>query len=370
MDQLVIVIFAKRANAEEWAGQACVLHADGSHIVGIFENCLCASGRSAPAPAALRLSAPIAANAKTHTPVPASARFSKTTFAFKASPASSATAHSDASSTALSSGTTAPSSVGEYSEDEYEEVEVEKEVVEKKASSTGGGVDAFLELVVDTIAEETGTAPADIRSSAFADIGIDSLMSLALLDRLRDAAAMEIPGSLFIDCATMQDLVEFAKEHLPEAAPAAAPGKSTADVEAKAAAHPLAIPGADTSAGTSFDSLLGELDRPMKPDFPKITQPTASAVLLGGRKTNDGDSPRPLFLIQVGSGSAAVFQNLPAIGRVAYGLNSSPRGYPSAAVFQNLPAIGRVAYGLNSSPRGYPAAPSAAALVGLPRLRG
>ncbi|KAK0533692.1 hypothetical protein OC835_002947 [Tilletia horrida] len=462
MDQLVIVIFAKRANAEEWAGQACVLHADGSHIVGIFENCLCASGRSAPAPASLRLSAPIAANAKTHTPVPASARFSKTTFDFKASPASSATAHSDASSTVLSSGSTAPSSVGEDSEDEYEEVEVEEEVVEKKASSTGGGVDAFLKLVVDTIAEETGTAPADIRSSAFADIGIDSLMSLALLDRLRegtsveipgslfidcatmqdleefarenikedgptapaatttkvvkkvkkvkansakpkktasvvvstptpaapvapapagpspvpeattgaltvsaflklvvdiiseetgtsaadimasafadigidslmslalldrlrDAAAMEIPGSLFIDCATMQDLEEFAKEHLPEAASAAASGKSTADVEAKAAAHPLAIPGADTSAGTSFDSLLGELDRPMKLDFPKITQATASAVLLGGRKTNDGDGPRPIFLIPDGSGSAAVFQNLPAIGRVAYGLNS------------------------------------------------
>lgn len=60
------------------------------------------------------------------------------------------------------------------------------------------------------IADETGLELEDLAGeAAFAELGVDSLMSLALSGKLRTELGIEVQASIFLECATVQELVNW-----------------------------------------------------------------------------------------------------------------------------------------------------------------
>jgi iterative type I PKS product template protein len=71
--------------------------------------------------------------------------------------------------------------------------------------------------VKDIISEETGVPLAQLTSqSSVIDLGIDSLLSLTILGRLKDEFGLNPPGSLFADCLTIGALEAKFKELNPD----------------------------------------------------------------------------------------------------------------------------------------------------------
>jgi asperthecin polyketide synthase len=57
------------------------------------------------------------------------------------------------------------------------------------------------------IAQETGLDAEDLRpETAFSDVGVDSLMSLTLADKLQGELAVPVKASIFLECATVGEL--------------------------------------------------------------------------------------------------------------------------------------------------------------------
>lgn len=64
-----------------------------------------------------------------------------------------------------------------------------------------------LALVRSTIALEVGIDLAELTDDAnFADLGIDSILSITITDRLSEALGIPVPATLFQDCQSMNDL--------------------------------------------------------------------------------------------------------------------------------------------------------------------
>ncbi|KAL8872458.1 MAG: hypothetical protein Q9174_001914 [Haloplaca sp. 1 TL-2023] len=60
------------------------------------------------------------------------------------------------------------------------------------------------------IAEETGQDSEDLTGEAtFTDLGVDSLMSLALSAKIRSELAIDVQASIFLECPTVKDLVKW-----------------------------------------------------------------------------------------------------------------------------------------------------------------
>lgn len=82
----------------------------------------------------------------------------------------------------------------------------------RRAPALGGGEKARVDACLGLIAEETGLDLDDLSGdAAFAELGVDSLMSLALSDKMRVALGIDVKASIFIECATVQDLVNWLK---------------------------------------------------------------------------------------------------------------------------------------------------------------
>jgi acyl carrier protein len=45
-------------------------------------------------------------------------------------------------------------------------------------------------------------------SSSFADLGVDSLMSIAIIGRVKDCTSFEVPASIFTDHPTVAGLIK------------------------------------------------------------------------------------------------------------------------------------------------------------------
>lgn len=64
------------------------------------------------------------------------------------------------------------------------------------------------------VAEEVGIDESELTPGiAFGDIGLDSLLSLNLVGRLREELDLEVEASLFADYPTVNDLTRFLSAH-------------------------------------------------------------------------------------------------------------------------------------------------------------
>lgn len=180
------------------------------------------------------------------------------------------------------------------------------------APSSKDSLEAFLAMTRKIISEETGTDAGALEDASFADVGIDSLMSLSILDRMREESSalsvdLEVPASLFIDCQSLDDLREFAAKQL-------GPSSKMKAIEVEAPIAPYKGP---------EQALRCDSPAPVpEAQSSRASSLSVNAVILSGRKSGDGGL-RPVFLVPDGSGSAAVFRNIGSLdGRLVYGLNS------------------------------------------------
>ncbi|KAK8104435.1 uncharacterized protein PG998_011468 [Apiospora kogelbergensis] len=67
---------------------------------------------------------------------------------------------------------------------------------------------------IQLIANETGLDMEDISGkAAFVELGVDSLMSLTLAERIQTELGIQVKASLFLECATVQDLENWLTKH-------------------------------------------------------------------------------------------------------------------------------------------------------------
>ncbi|KAL7814030.1 polyketide synthase [Trichoderma gracile] len=73
-----------------------------------------------------------------------------------------------------------------------------------------GGQNPHVAACLQLIADETGLELEDLSGdAAFAELGVDSLMSLALSGKMRAELGIEVQASIFLECATVQELADW-----------------------------------------------------------------------------------------------------------------------------------------------------------------
>ena len=67
---------------------------------------------------------------------------------------------------------------------------------------------------MDIVANEVGVSASELPDGTkFADVGVDSLLSLTISGKFREGLGLEVPSSLFVDCPTVKDLKQFLSQH-------------------------------------------------------------------------------------------------------------------------------------------------------------
>ncbi|KAI9370749.1 conidial yellow pigment biosynthesis polyketide synthase [Aspergillus egyptiacus] len=181
-----------------------------------------------------------------------------------------------------SSGTSSPASSGTLSPPNEKSTQVQE-------SNTMKDIRAI-------IADEIGVSEAEIKGEEnLGEMGMDSLLSLTVLGRIRETLGMDLPGEFFIMNQTL-DQIESSLDLKPKTAPA--PSLTSQPVVFQ-----------ETSA-----SKLGH-----GPDSNGGHPPATSILLQGNPKT----ATKTLFLFPDGSGSATSYATIPAVSpdTCVYGLN-------------------------------------------------
>jgi iterative type I PKS product template protein len=85
-------------------------------------------------------------------------------------------------------------------------------------SFTEPQADELADIFISALATETGLSMSEINnSSSFTDLGVDSLMGIAVIGRVKDCTSFEIPASIFTDHPTVAGLIEalarFSEDH-------------------------------------------------------------------------------------------------------------------------------------------------------------
>ena len=154
-------------------------------------------------------------------------------------------------------------------------------------SSSVTSNDCIIESIHAAIAQETGVATEELKSwTSFSELGMDSLLKLTIMGKLREGLNKEFPASLLDDNDTM-DEVEKAL---------------------------------DLNKGPSGDGILTNVENQLVENGPD-SPPHATSVLLQG---NPRAAKKTLFLFPEGSGSAVSYSSIPRISPdvAVYGLNS------------------------------------------------
>ncbi|KAK3902976.1 conidial yellow pigment biosynthesis polyketide synthase [Staphylotrichum tortipilum] len=168
-------------------------------------------------------------------------------------------------------------------------------------SHNGGGGGDF-NRALSIISEESGIAVEELtEDSHFADIGIDSLLSLVIVSRFREELELEISlDSLFVDCPTIGDLR------------ASLLGTSSASSASSSVQFLTSTPSSSAASDTDENEFLGHS---------AVVVPRATSLVLQG---NPKTASKTLFLFPDGSGSASSYAAIPTIapGTCVVALNS------------------------------------------------
>ncbi|KAI9728586.1 MAG: Type I Iterative PKS [Cirrosporium novae-zelandiae] len=184
------------------------------------------------------------------------------------------------------------------------------------------------DILLSAVATETGFDAEDMEpSTLFSDMGVDSLMSIAIIAAFKKETDVELPASFFNNYPTVADVrAELGKA--PEAAPkpkkkaiTPTPVASPAPPTPKMATHstpkqaPKPRPKSEVAKRAASPEPAQEENAEGKPTY------SSKVVLMQGRSS----SPEiPLFLITDGAGSATAYIHLPPLpgGRRIYALES------------------------------------------------
>lgn len=189
--------------------------------------------------------------------------------------------------------------------DSQSSLDDEEETVEAK-----GGKQEMSTLIRSTIAEEMGVPAEEISATTdLAELGMDSLMSLQVLGKLRENTGEDLPSEFFAEHATFGD-IEKTLNPVPTSSPKQPKTRRAQESPMKAK---------NPSATTGDHS---------KPEIKPL--PRATSILMQGNPKN---AFKTLFLFPDGSGSATSYAQIPSISSdlAVYGLNcpfmKSPEDY-------------------------------------------
>jgi len=91
--------------------------------------------------------------------------------------------------------------------------ETVKSVKPQSSIETDGETPPIVAQVISLIATETALDIEELTDdTCFANIGVDSLLSLVLAEKFREEMKMEVQSSLFLECPTIKDLKEWLME--------------------------------------------------------------------------------------------------------------------------------------------------------------
>lgn len=159
----------------------------------------------------------------------------------------------------------------------------------------------LLQKALQIISDEIGVDQSELTDSTlFADLGVDSLMSLTILGEFREELDLDIPAAQFYECLTVKDFKTFLQNVAPEESEASSDA-FVSDTES------LEIVTPPSTISSPPPSIIYHV--------PKCT----STILQGTKRCS-----KTLFLFPDGAGSATSYVTLPQISsdlRV-YGLNS------------------------------------------------
>lgn len=163
----------------------------------------------------------------------------------------------------------------------------------QEPSGGASAIQQVLQIICDEVGIDAGQFTED---TDFADLGVDSLMSLTILGVLRESLDMDVPASLFQDCPTVKSLRDYL---FPGDT---SPGSTENESDS-------------ASSGESAESAQSTITIPETND-----QPPATSMILQGSPKN---CRKALFLFPDGSGSATSYTGLPPISSdlCVYGLN-------------------------------------------------
>lgn len=175
------------------------------------------------------------------------------------------------------------------------------------------------------LAEEIGISAHELKgSSDFGELGLDSLLSLTVLARLREELDLDLPGSLFLERQSLDEVEAFlglkrepavmVKEINPSSNSSVS--SSTTKISLSEAADYQSVP----IAGAKKEMISPAVDIQVSQSLGVSSIPKASSMLLQG---NAKVATKCLFLFPDGSGSATSYAPLPPISSdvVVYGLN-------------------------------------------------
>lgn len=151
-----------------------------------------------------------------------------------------------------------------------------------------------MKQICEILAEEIGVEAEELEGDVnLAEMGLDSLMSLTVLGKIRETLDLDLSGEFFIENQTVSE-VETALDLKPKA-PAAEPVRLPEEI-------PVSIPKSVPAPSTA------------------IQHPPATSILLQG---NPKTATSKLFLFPDGSGSATSYATIPGISPdvCVYGLN-------------------------------------------------
>lgn len=132
-------------------------------------------------------------------------------------------------------------------------IETKAATVPSTRTSSGG-----FSKILETIASEVGIEVSDLTDDAkVSDLGVDSLLTISILGRLRPETGLDLPSSLFIAHPTVAELRDFFLDKV-------APSQSVADDEDRELLSPSASNTPRSSA--SHESLNTMTTTPAEPD--------------------------------------------------------------------------------------------------------
>ena len=211
--------------------------------------------------------------------------------------------------------------------------------IDRKEAVTSKSSDDTAEKLLNIVASESGFALEDMENSTpFADMGVDSIMSITIISAAKSQLGLELPASFFISHPTVQELRnELGASTNDEEDDAADSSSSFEDLgptdtePTPEEASPVdgdddlfspATSREDTGFGLEPTHKAKPILEPQpEPQAIRSHRPKSNAVLLQGRTSC---KENPVFLATDGAGSATAYIHFPPLpgGRRMYALES------------------------------------------------
>ncbi|KAK3938759.1 hypothetical protein QBC46DRAFT_439652 [Diplogelasinospora grovesii] len=206
--------------------------------------------------------------------------------------------------------------------------------MDMQADPTGDSPQDTWPAALKIISEESGVSIAELKpEAAFADLGVDSLLSLLCASRFREELGLHYESSIFLDNQTLGELEAFWKQGESSGSDAGAPRALTGNdavLNSMFAADADADLGNTSSSSPDAQSLADGDDSPVPASSAtsseaggRMTPPPekeekssmivqATSLLLQGNPANPS-TVKTLFLLPDGSGSCSSYAALPRV---------------------------------------------------------